>query len=125
MAVSAPQATFTAVTALDVDSRGRVYVGDWYRQQVTVLGPDGSLVRTLGKRGDGPGEFRAIRGVQILSGDSLLVYDPTSARVTVYAADAARPAYTTNLRTGLAGPAPFYLWRTAANDGYVALFRPA
>jgi hypothetical protein len=124
VAVSAPQASFTAVTAVDVDSRGRVYVGDWYRQQVTILGPDGSLVRTLGKRGDGPGEFRAIRGVQILSGDSLLVYDPTSARVTVYAADSVRPAYTTNLRTGLTGPAPFYLWRTAANDGYVALFRP-
>lgn len=124
VAVSAPDASFTSITAVDVDSRGRVYVGDWYRQQVTVLNPDGSIARIFGRRGDGPGEFRAIRGVQILKGDSLMVYDPTSARVTLYAPDSAAPAYTSNLRAGLSGPAPFYLWRTPASEGYLALFRP-
>lgn len=124
VAESAPEATFTAITSLDTDSRGRVYVGDWYRQQVTVLNADGTVAQTFGRRGDGPGEFRAIRGVQILAGDSLLVYDPTLARVSVYAPGGAAPAYTANLRFELAGPAPFHLWRTPANDGYLALFRP-
>ncbi|HEX6040003.1 hypothetical protein [Longimicrobium sp.] len=119
---SSPDAEFTSVTAMDVDSRGLVYVGDWYRQQLTVLNPDATVLRTLGRRGSGPGEFRSIRGVQVLPGDSILVYDPSLARVSVYAQTDSAPAYSVTLRTS--GAAPFQLWRIPADSGYVALFRP-
>ncbi|HEX2190213.1 MAG TPA: hypothetical protein VHG51_15000 [Longimicrobiaceae bacterium] len=124
-AVSEPSVEFTSITALDVDSRGRIYVGDFFQPVVTVLGPDGRRLRTFGRRGSGPGEFRAIRGIQLLPGDSVLVYDPGLARVSVYAPEGAQPAYVTNLAAKRSGPAPFHLWRARANDGYLALFRPA
>lgn len=124
VAVSDPSLSLTRITGLDVDSRGRVYLGDWMQKRVTVLGPDGSVVRSFGRMGSGPGEFRSIRGVQVLPGDSLLVYDPGLSRVTVFAPDSTRPAYVVNLAASGPGQAPFHLWRTRANDAYVALFRP-
>lgn len=125
VAASAPAAEFTDVTALDVDSRGRIYVGDFHRRQVTVLDSGGALVRKIGRKGGGPGEFEAIRGMQVLAGDTLLVYDPALARVSVFAPDSDRPAYTTNLGARTRRGAPFHLWRTRAGDGYLALYRPA
>jgi hypothetical protein len=68
--VSSPEASFTIVPRLAVDSRGRIYVPDTYRQRVSVLTPEGRLLRTIGRRGDGPDEFRAVQSVQILPGDS-------------------------------------------------------
>lgn len=124
VAASDPTAAFTQVTGLDVGSDGRIYVGDWYQQKVTVLDPAGRVVRTIGRRGSGPGEFRAVRGVQVLPGDSLLVYDPNLARISVFAPDSSRPAYVTNLAAELPGQPPFHVLRTRANDAYVAMFRP-
>ena len=112
---------FQQVTGLDVDSRGRVYAGDWFAARVAVLDSAGRLVETLGTRGLGPGEFRSIRGVQVLPGDSLLVYDPGAARVSVFAPGQARPAYVVNAREG---GVPFHIQRTRANDAFLAMFRP-
>ncbi|HEX8904254.1 MAG TPA: 6-bladed beta-propeller [Longimicrobiaceae bacterium] len=123
VARSAESAEFTDLSAVDVDSRGRVYVGDWYQQRVTVLSPGGAVLRTIGRRGEGPGEFRSIRGVQLLSGDSLLVYDPELGRVSVFAPEAAAPAYIVNVGARMAGAAPFQLWRVPGHPAYVALFR--
>ncbi|MBB4636926.1 hypothetical protein [Longimicrobium terrae] len=121
---SGEDASFTAITTLDVDSRGMIYVPDTYRQQITVLGPDGRWVRSFGRRGAGPGEFRAIRGVQLLAGDSLLAYDPSLGRVTVFAPGSDQAAYSVNLAARLGGAAPFDLRRTHDGSTYLALFRP-
>jgi hypothetical protein len=85
VARSALEAELTSITHVAVDSRGRAYVADFYRNGVTVLAADGRLLRTIGRRGSGPDEFRAIRSLQILPGDSLLVYDGTLARIGVAA----------------------------------------
>lgn len=122
--VSDSSVEFSHITALDVDRSGRVYVADFYRQQVTVLSPRGGFVRRFGRRGSGPGEFRAIRSIQVIDGDSLLVYDPSLARVSVYAPNAAAPTYTVDLGPRLEGGAPFFLWRLPNQPRYVALFRP-
>lgn len=114
---------FQQVTALDVDSRGRLYVGDWFAARVAVLDSAAQPVATVGRRGLGPGEFRAIRGVQVLPGDSVLVYDPNAARLSVFAPGEARPAYVVNVGAA-AGSVPFFIHRTGANDAFVAMFRP-
>ncbi|HEX2203655.1 MAG TPA: 6-bladed beta-propeller [Longimicrobium sp.] len=114
----------TEVTGLDVDSRGRIYVGDWMAARVAVLDSTGTLVRTLGRKGLGPGEFRSVRGLQVLPGDSLMVYDPSAARLSVFPPDGDQPAYTINLGATLGGPVPFLIHRTPTNDAFVALFRP-
>ena len=115
---------FTQVTGIDVDSRGRIYAGDWFTARVVVLDSTGALIRTLGRRGLGPGEFRSIRGVQVLPGDSLLVYDPGAARLSVFAPDSSRAAYVTSLASVLRGPEPHLIQRTPANDAHLALLRP-
>jgi len=46
------------VTEAQSDTEGNVYVLDRQLSQAHVFGPDGSLVRTLGREGDGPGELR-------------------------------------------------------------------
>jgi hypothetical protein len=123
IAVSAPEAELTYVTALDADSRGRMYVADMFQKSVTVLARDGKVLRRIGRAGSGPGEFRAVRDVQVLPGDSLLVYDPELARVTVFAADSSRPAYVVNLADRLPAEPPFHLRRAPATGGYLAQFQ--
>jgi hypothetical protein len=123
--VSDSSAEFTDITALDADGSGHVYVADFYRQQVTVLSLRGHRDRVIGRRGSGPGEFRAIRSLQAIDGDSLLVYDPSLARISVYAPDASAPAYLVNLGPQLQGAAPFFLWKLPRESRYLALFRPS
>ena len=114
---------FHQVTSLDVDSRGRVYVGDWNTARVAVLDTAARLVQTIGRRGLGPGEFRSIGSVQVLRGDSVLAYDPSAARLSVFAPGEARPAYVTNVGAAVGFP-PMRIRRAQANDAYVAMFRP-
>lgn len=122
VSVSDSDASFTAVHALDVDSRGAVYVPDTYQQRVTVLGPDGTVLRSFGRRGSGPGEFRSVRSVQVLPGDSLMAYDPSLGRVTVFPPGSNQVAYSVTF--GSKGPVPFDVRRTRDNSAFVALFRP-
>lgn len=121
VAVSAPEVEFAAISGVGADSRGRIFVADWMQKRVTVLSPDGEMLRTLGAVGSGPGEYRAIRGMQVIQGDTVLVYDPELARVTAYEPDSLRVAGTTNLAGRLHGAAPFRVWR--AGVGYAAVFR--
>jgi hypothetical protein len=120
--VSAPEAEFAVITGADADSRGRIFVADWMQKRVTVLSPEGRVLRTLGAYGSGPGEFRAMRGLQVLPGDSVLVYDPELARVTVYEPDSLRVAGTVSFAGQLHGAAPFRVERLRGG-GYVAVFR--
>lgn len=45
------------VTDLAVDDLGRVWIAEGQAMEVRVFGPDGRFVRTVGRRGEGPGEF--------------------------------------------------------------------
>ena len=42
---------------LKVDSRGHIYVLDWGDVDIKVFAPDGRRLRTVGRKGQGPGEF--------------------------------------------------------------------
>jgi hypothetical protein len=66
---------------------GGVAVLDAQAAEVRVFGPDGAHVRTLGKRGQGPGEFTSPVALARVAGDSLAVYDSRLGRVTVFAPD--------------------------------------
>jgi hypothetical protein len=46
------------VTAVDIDAQGNIYALDTQLSQVHVFDRDGNLVRTIGREGEGPGEFR-------------------------------------------------------------------
>lgn len=76
---------FGSVTGLDVTSDGRMVVADRSSNNIKILRPDGSLVDTLGRSGEGPGEFQVLTGVRVGQEDSLFAYDFQQARLTVFA----------------------------------------
>lgn len=105
----------------DVDSRGRVYVADQQTRSVIVLKPDLTVDRNVGREGEGPSEFQRVSSVQVLSGDSLMVYDGALDRVSVFAPDSAEAAYQDDLR-GVATHGD--VWRLPGTSGYLEWYSP-
>jgi hypothetical protein len=68
---------------LAVAPDGEVHIADYGFKHVLVVGPDGSVRRTIGREGQGPGEFE-MPYVVSASADSLWVVDATSNRVQVF-----------------------------------------
>lgn len=66
--------------------RGRIFVADSQAHDVKVFADDGSLLETIGRRGEGKGEFN---GPTYLAwaGDRLLVTDTLNSRVQIFDAD--------------------------------------
>ncbi|HUG41540.1 MAG TPA: hypothetical protein VMM12_13715 [Longimicrobiales bacterium] len=69
--------------ALRLDD-GRVVVANQGTEELRFFGADGLHLRTVGRTGGGPGEFRDMWGLVRLPGDSLGVWDWTAKRLTVY-----------------------------------------
>ncbi len=63
-------------------SDGRILMVDAGVNVVYLFGPSGALVRSFGRRGDGPGEFREIASATVMSGDSILLFDRRHRRGT-------------------------------------------
>ncbi len=49
--------TFGSVRSVHFDALANLHVFDSQADQILVVGPDGSLIRTVGGQGEGPGEF--------------------------------------------------------------------
>lgn len=62
--------------------RGRLYVADTAAHDIKVFDDAGTLLRTLGRRGDGPGEFNFPTHLA-WAGDELYVTDTLNSRVQV------------------------------------------
>ncbi|HWV58050.1 MAG TPA: hypothetical protein VNZ57_11425 [Longimicrobiales bacterium] len=54
-----------------LDSRGRFYTATYNPGEIALWAPDGSYVRTIGRRGDGPGEMRGTVIGVVGPGDTL------------------------------------------------------
>ena len=68
--------------SIAVDAAGRVYVVDSKPAAIKVFTPDGKLVRSIGREGEGPGEFRV--GFIAVRNDHLVLHDPRLARTSVW-----------------------------------------
>lgn len=69
------------------DSRGRYFVVESYGVRVKVFDSTGAFLTTLGRRGQGPGEFRGIGRLDVLPGDTLLVFDQSNSTVSRFLPD--------------------------------------
>lgn len=68
-------------------SDGRIAVLDDRAAEVRVFGADGRHVRTLGRRGEGPGEFDTPSFLGRLPGDTLVVVDTPLRRINLFHPD--------------------------------------
>jgi len=71
------------------DSRGRYVLAlpDQPDERIAVFDASGRFLKRFGRRGDGPGELRAVAVLKILPGDTLLVYDEIIGRLSVFDAE--------------------------------------
>lgn len=74
---------FAQISGLEVDEAGRIYVLDRQLNELRIFSPDGTHVRTVGRSGEGPGEYAAANGLEWLSPDTLLVIDQRGSRYSV------------------------------------------
>lgn len=66
-----------------VDDRGRVFIADNSETILHLYNPDGTYNRSIGREGDGPGEYRNITAIQ--TGDRFLhLYDQNTSRISRY-----------------------------------------
>jgi hypothetical protein len=75
--------TFTRISDITVDPSGRIYVLDQIDARILVFDHSGRFVRTVGRRGEGPGEFVQPTGMGWV-GDTLWVSDQRLARIALF-----------------------------------------
>ncbi|MDX1394730.1 MAG: hypothetical protein R3195_10065 [Gemmatimonadota bacterium] len=74
---------FFGVAAARRLSDGVIAVSDAGSSSIRFYGPDGALIRSIGREGEGPGEFLAVRGLERTAGDTLGVFDFRNRRLAL------------------------------------------
>lgn len=83
-----PDYEFVTVAMAERRPNGQVVVVDWRTPAVRIFDNRGELVRTLGREGAGPGEFRSVSSL-FLAGDTVIAFDARQRRLTRYLASGA------------------------------------
>lgn len=73
-------------TEFVISADAEVFVAQWQDRTIQVIGETGEVIRTIGRRGEGPGEFISLSAIW-LAGDTLVASDGQSARVNYFAID--------------------------------------
>ncbi|HSG07163.1 MAG TPA: 6-bladed beta-propeller [Longimicrobiales bacterium] len=115
-----PLYEFTRVDGAARLSDGGFVVVDLTGASVRIFDPTGVFVRSLGGRGEGPGEFNMPAFIGLDGGDTVVVSDASQRRITRYSADGSS-ARTAPIR----GDLPLYPVRAGVlSDGAVIAHTP-
>jgi hypothetical protein len=87
MALSGGPEEFGAVSGLEVDGEGRIYVSDILNHDIRVFHPDGGFFHSFGKRGEGPGELDTPYGVLLDDRGRLWVREARNMRFSLFERD--------------------------------------
>ncbi len=77
----------TRIFAVVLLSDGRLAGYDGGLHAIRIFTPDGRPERTIGRAGEGPGEFRFVGALVAVPGDTLVATDRSTSRITVVAPD--------------------------------------
>jgi hypothetical protein len=80
------QAPFHEIVSAVALTNGGFAIAD-QTPRIVIIDQEGALIRSFGRSGDGPGEFRRVAWVQEVAGDSLLVYDPVLNRGSMFSSE--------------------------------------
>jgi hypothetical protein len=78
-----PDALLYMLRDIAVDDRGWIYVSDIGHSQVLVFDSTGRFIRSIGRGGEGPGEFTANEAVEVV-GEHIVVNDAGARRLSVW-----------------------------------------
>jgi hypothetical protein len=70
-------------------SDGRIVIANGGTSELRFFRPDGKWVKSVGRRGGGPGEFQELGWLDVGAGDTLRTYDWSLRRLSVFSADGA------------------------------------
>ena len=74
---------------LAMNDRGEIFVKDQKPAVIKVFDASGNYLRSIGREGDGPGEFRT--AFLAVRGDTVIAQDPQNSRVTAFDARTGQP----------------------------------
>ncbi len=78
---------FGQIASFDVDMQGHLYVLDRQSQEIHIFDPDGALIRTVGGKGGGPGEFESAVSVDVSRTGEIWVTEMVEGTLTVLDSD--------------------------------------
>lgn len=68
----------------NVDQNENIYITDMQDQSIKVFDPSGEFIRTIGQKGEGPGEFAFIGRMTFLPDGRLMVMDSRARRLNLF-----------------------------------------
>ncbi len=99
---------FGRIFSIAADDDLNVYVFDHQGQHVRVYDSLGTYVETLGRQGEGPGEFSRAEAIALLPDGRLVVRDPGNQRVEVFGPEPGQTEQWGYLVGGLYSRSPLY-----------------
>lgn len=113
---------FASVSSVTLGPEGNLYVADHGNNEIRVFDRAGVLTRTIGRQGEGPGEFSSIFSIQWM-GETLMAMDRANARIGLISRAGewlgSRPA----VGRLVASPVTFRLYRVGAREVYQWAYR--
>lgn len=91
-----PEINFGGLGGFDVDGRGQVYINDYQQNTLNIFQSDGSYLTSIGRSGNGPGEY-TFGPFPDLKSDQLFLIDGLKARVNLHTTDDFDLIHTINL----------------------------
>jgi hypothetical protein len=82
-----PNEVFSAIAAVSFDGAGNLYVLDRDNGRIVVFDRTGRFVRTVGSKGQGPGELGFPVGLAVFPDGRLAVMDVASSGITIFGPD--------------------------------------
>lgn len=71
-------------TSVIVDKNGRIFIADSQDQAIKIFEPNGEFIRSIGRKGEGPGEFSFLGYLTFLPDEKLLVMDSMAMRLSLF-----------------------------------------
>jgi len=75
---------FVYISDVAVNSKGDIYVADRRLNEVREFNKDGEYLLSLGRKGQGPGEFQSVKIVSVNSHNELIAFDNMLGRVSIF-----------------------------------------
>jgi len=79
-----PEYAFSRIVDVATATDGSIIVSDAVAGNLRVFDTRGQYLRTIGNRGDGPGEFASAPAIVGLVGDSIFAFDSRASRLSIF-----------------------------------------